>query len=120
VVVLIGIVTALVVPRVWTRTARARRAHARADLQEIAQALERYRLDAGRYPTAAEGLAALAAPAVPGRRRAGGYLPTVPRDPWGTAYVYAPQGSTYVLRSLGADHAPGGDGDDADLDARQG
>jgi general secretion pathway protein G len=118
VLVLIGMVAALAVPRLLGGAARARRARATSDLQTLAQALERYRLDAGTYPPTLDALAA-APVAVAGSAawRAGGYLERVPRDPWGAAYVYTTQENRYVLRSLGADHAPGGDGEDADLDA---
>jgi len=120
VLVLLGLVAALAVPRLLGGAARARRARATSDLQTLAQALERYRLDAGAYPASLDALTAT--PAVVSGSvhwRAGGYLERVPHDPWGTAYVYARRDDRYVLRSLGADHAPGGEGEDADVDAHE-
>ena len=124
VLLLIGLLATLVVPRVMGRTAQARRARASADLEILAQALEGYRLDAGTYPTTDQGLDALVRlpklPLVPARWRPDGYLPRVPHDPWGHDYLYACRdGRHFALRSLGADGQPGGDGEaeDVDLDA---
>jgi general secretion pathway protein G len=121
VVLIIGLLATLVVPRVLGRTTAARQARATAELEIIAQALEGYRLDAGVYPTTAQGLDALVRtpvlPPVPPRWRPDGYLPSVPRDPWANAYDYAcSDGRHFVLRSFGADHAPGGEGENADVD----
>ena len=121
VLVLIGLLATLVVPRVLGRTAEARRVRAAADLQILAQALEGYRLDAGVYPTTGQGLDALVRvptlPPVPARWRPDGYLPSVPRDPWNHTYQYAcVDGRHFTLRSLGADGEPGGEGEAADVD----
>lgn len=121
VLLLIGLLATLVVPRVLGRTAEARRVRAAADLQILAQALEGYRLDAGIYPTTGQGLDALVRqptlPPQPPRWRPDGYLPSLPRDPWDHAYQYAcGDGRHFTLRSLGADSAPGGDGEAADVD----
>jgi len=121
VLVIIGIVAALVVPNVIGRPDEARVAVAGADLKTIAASLEMYRLDNRSYPTAAQGLVALTAmpvdPPVPVNWVSGGYLPTLPADPWGNAYVYLMPGPNgpYELISLGADGAAGGDGVDADI-----
>lgn len=121
VLLVIGLLATLVVPRVLGRTAQARRARAAADLEILAQALEGYRLDAGVYPTTAQGLDALvrlpAAPPPPARWRPDGYLPALPRDPWGRGYAYTSRdGRRFTLRSLGGDGAPGGDGEAADVE----
>jgi general secretion pathway protein G len=121
VLVLIGLLATLVVPRVLGRTAEARRVRAAADIQILAQALEGYRLDAGVYPTTGQGLDALVRvptlPPVPARWRPDGYLPSVPRDPWNRTYQYAcVDGRHFTLRSLGADGEPGGEGEAADVD----
>jgi general secretion pathway protein G len=121
VLVIIGLLAAVVVPRVLGRTAQARRARAAADLEILAQALEGYRLDVGTYPTTAQGLDALvrfpALPPQPARWRPDGYLPAVPRDPWGRPYEYAcPDGRHVSLRSLGSDGEVGGDGEAADVE----
>ena len=80
-----------------------------------------YRLDAGIYPTTGQGLDALVRqptlPPQPPRWRPDGYLPSLPRDPWDHAYQYTcGDGRHFTLRSLGADGAPGGDGEAADVD----
>jgi general secretion pathway protein G len=121
VLVIIGLLAALVVPRVLGRTLQARRARAAADLEILAQALEGYRLDAGTYPTTAQGLDALVRFPVlaprPARWRPDGYLPALPRDPWGHAYAYAcPDGRHVSLRSFGGDGEVGGDGEAADVE----
>ncbi len=121
VVLLLGLLAALVVPRLSGRTLEARRARAAADLHGIAQALEGYRLDAGAYPTTAQGLEALvrapSLPPRPARWRPDAYLLALPRDPWGHDYAYtSPDGRRFTLRSLGGDGEPGGDGEAADVE----
>ena len=121
VLVIIGIVAALIVPNVIGRPDEARRAVAVADLRTIAASLEIYRLDNRRYPTTLQGLAALSAkptdPPEPPNWVEGGYLPTVPMDPWGAAYIYKQPGdnAAYDLVTYGADGAPGGEGTDGDI-----
>jgi general secretion pathway protein G len=121
VLVIIGIVAALVVPNVIGRPDEARVAVANADLRTISASLEMYRLDNRSYPTETQGLTALSQmpsePPLPPNWVAGGYLPQVPTDPWGTPYVYtlAGNGGGYELLSLGADGQPGGDGVNSDL-----
>jgi len=121
VLLIVGLLATLVVPRVLGRTTAARQARAAAELEIIAQALEGYRLDAGVYPTTAQGLDALVhapvLPPRPARWRPDGYLPSLPSDPWGNAYDYScSDGRHFVLRSFGADHVAGGEGEDADVD----
>lgn len=91
---------------------------AKKDIGKISKALGRYMLDNGGYPTNDQGLAALAEkpsrPPVPGNYKSGGYLSSVPEDPWGRAYVYySPglNGGPFSIESLGPDGADGG-GDD--------
>ena len=121
VLVIIGIVAALVVPNVIGRPDEARRAVAEADIRTISASLEMYRLDNRSYPTGVQGLSALsvktALPPLPTVWPEGGYLKSVPLDPWGREYIYRMPGETgaYDLISLGADGAPGGDGVDADI-----
>lgn len=121
VLVIIGIVAALVVPNVVGRPDQARVTVARTDLQSLAASLEIYRLDNRRYPTQAQGLAALVSPPteapLPPNWAQGGYLPRLPQDPWGQDYLYIVPGEAgaYDLISLGADGAVGGEGVDADL-----
>lgn len=122
VVFILGLLATLVAPRLLGRTDDARRAKAMADLKAIEQALNLYRLDAGRYPTTEQGLAALVRPPdrppLPARWNPDGYLDHVPDDPWGHPYVYVSDGARIALRALGADGAEGGEGRDADLDAK--
>ena len=92
VIVILGILAALVVPRVLERPDEARAVAARNDVAAIMQALKLYRLDNQRYPTAEQGLAALVArPSVgppPVNWKPNGYLERLPNDPWGHPYAY--------------------------------
>ncbi len=121
VVVILGILAAVVVPRVMSRPDEARVVRAEQDLRALAAALDLYRLDNLRYPTTEQGLEALTSrPANldPGARwRAEGYIDALPQDPWGGAYKYLSPGQhgPYDLYSLGADGMLGGEGFDADL-----
>lgn len=121
VVVILGILAAVVVPRVMSRPDEARVVKAQQDLRAIGAALDLYKLDNFRYPTTQQGLEALVSKPTgldPGANwREEGYLPALPQDPWGAAYKYLQPGQhgTYDLYSLGADGVPGGDGFDADI-----
>src|ERR1700712_1094599 len=90
VVVIIGILAALVVPKIISRPDEARVIAARQDIASLMQALKLYRLDNRRYPTSEQGLEALvarpAAPPVPPNWKAGGYVERLPKDPWGNPY----------------------------------
>ena len=121
VIVILGILAALVVPKVVGRADDARVTAARQDIAQIMQALNLYRLDNGRYPTQEQGLQALvskpsAAP-VPASWRSGGYLSKMPNDPWKNPYQYANPGLRHDMEvySLGADGKPGGNEFDADI-----
>jgi general secretion pathway protein G len=125
VIVILGILAALVVPRVLSRPDEARAVAAKQDLAVISQALRLYRLDNLRYPSAEQGLSALivkpeTAP-LPPNWKPGGYLERLPKDPWGNAYVYVNPGlhGEIDVLSYGADGKPGGDGLDADLGSWQ-
>lgn len=89
---IIGILAAVIVPQIMNRPGEARVVAAKNDIRSIVSALKLYRLDNGRYPTQAQGLAALVTrpPAGPPAAdwRHGGYLPRVPVDPWGHPYQY--------------------------------
>ena len=121
VVVILGILAAVVVPRVMSRPDEARVVKARQDLRAIGAALDLYKLDNLRYPTTEQGLDALvskpAGLATGARWRNEGYLPRLPQDPWGRPYRYLQPGQhgPYDLYSLGADGVAGGEGYDADL-----
>ena len=121
VVVILGILAALVVPRIMDRPDEAKRVAAKADVMAIVQALKLYRLDNGFYPSSEQGLGALvtrpATPPAPGNWKQGGYLERLPRDPWGSDYQYLAPGvkGEIDVFSLGADKARGGDGNAADI-----
>ena len=122
VVVIIGILAALVVPKVMGRPDQAKVTVARGDLKAIASALEMYRLDNRRYPDTQQGLEALVQrpPSGADNWNPEGYLGRLPIDPWGKPYLYLAPGSKagYDLWSYGADGREGGDALDADLDSR--
>ncbi len=122
VLLMISVVAALIVPNVIGRPDEARVAVAETDMRSIAGALQLYRLDNGRYPTTTQGLLALAerpiSPPVPRTWPTGGYLSSLPVDPWGTPYVYRSGNGQFELVSLGADAAPGGEGVDSDIPLR--
>jgi general secretion pathway protein G len=121
VVAILGILAAIVVPRVMDRPDEAKRVAAKADVAAIVQALKLYRLDNGFYPATDQGLAALvqkpASSPVPGNWKQGGYLERLPRDPWGSDYQYLNPGvkGEIDVFSLGADRARGGEGSGADI-----
>ncbi len=126
VLVIIAIIAALIVPNVIGRPDEARVTVARSDIRTLAASLELYRLDARRYPTTEQGLDALVhrpvLDPVPETWAEGGYLATLPQDPWGNPYIYATPGQSapgqsapFDLISLGADGVAGGDGVNADL-----
>ena len=121
VIVILGVLAALVVPKVMSRPDEARQVAAKQDIGAIGQALKLYRLDNGRYPTTEQGLGALtqkptAAPE-PKNWKPGGYLERLPNDPWGNPYQYANPGThgEIDIWSLGADGQPGGEGVDAEI-----
>lgn len=121
VVVILGILAVLVVPKIISRPDEARVIAARQDIASLMQALKLYRLDNQRYPVTEQGLQALAArpttTPVPGNWKAGGYLERLPNDPWGNPYQYLNPGvhGEIDIFSFGADGAPGGEANDADI-----
>lgn len=120
VVLIIGLLTGIVAPRLLGQIQRSEVTAAKAQLDALDKALQAFRIDMGRYPSDGEGLAALTtAPAGHDGRWRGPYLKgNAPLDPWGSAYQYRALGGggrDFELLSLGRDRAPGGQGDDADL-----
>ena len=121
VVAILGILAALVVPKIMGRPDEARIVAAKQDIAAIKQALNLYRLDNVRYPTTEQGLQALvekpASGPIPNNWKPGGYLERLPNDPWGTPYQYLSPGlrGEVDIYSLGADGAAGGEGNDADI-----
>jgi general secretion pathway protein G len=125
VIVILGILAALIVPRVMDRPDQARTVAARSDIAAIMSALKLYRLDNGAYPSADQGLAALVRKPergdIPRNWKAGGYVEKLPVDPWGIEYLYLNPGirGEVDVFSLGADRKPGGEGYDADIGSWQ-
>jgi general secretion pathway protein G len=121
VVVIIGILGALVVPKLLGRTGESRVTAAKVDIATIMQALKLYKLDNQRYPTTEQGLVALITKPTTGPQangwKTGGYIEKLPKDPWGNAYQYLQPGihGEIDLFSFGADGQPGGEGEDADV-----
>ncbi len=121
VILIIAILAALVVPNLLGRVSQAKRSKAAADCSTIAGLLQSFRLDYDRYPTTEEGLGALRNPPPDpsGLTRPAYSTKEIPLDPWGHPYVYqwpGPLGDdSFSLLSYGADGAPGGDGDNADI-----
>ena len=118
VMVIIGLLAGYVAPRYFAEVGKSEVKVARAQIDAFEKALESYRLDTGRFPTSAQGLAALiAAPSGVNKWR-GPYLKkAVPMDPWGNAYVYKQPGEhgDIDILSWGHDGKLGGTGDDADI-----
>ena len=120
VVMILGILAAIVVPRIMDRPDEAKRVAAKADIAAIVQSLKIYRLDNGAYPSTEQGLLALvqrpATNPVPSNWTKP-YLDRVPKDPWGGDYQYLNPGvkGEIDVFSLGADHARGGEGNAADI-----
>lgn len=118
VVVILGILAAVVVPRFMDRPDEARAVRAKQDIQQIVTALNMYRLDNYAYPSTQQGLQALVSePAGAQNWRQGGYLDRVPRDPWGRDYLYLRPGQHGEIDvwTLGANGQPGGEGADAEI-----
>jgi len=119
VLAIIALVAALIVPNVIGRPDQARVTTANTDIATIASQLTTYRLDNGAYPTTEQGLRALVerttVPPLPSSFPDGGYISTMPQDPWGRDYVYTSDGRSYEIKSLGRDGQPGGEGVDADI-----
>lgn len=121
VIVILGVLAALVVPKIMSRPDEARVVAAKHDISAIGQALKLYKLDNGSYPTTEQGLKALIAKPsvapVPNNWKTGGYLDKLPQDPWGRDYQYLSPGvkGEIDVFSFGADGAVGGEGTDADI-----
>ena len=119
VVLILGLLAALVVPKIVGRTDEARVTKAKADIKAIESALNLFKIDNGFYPTSAEGLTALVqAPPRAKKWSPDGYLDKLPVDPWGAEYLYQSDGRQIIVASLGADGVEGGEGYNADISNR--
>ncbi|MBL0928104.1 MAG: type II secretion system major pseudopilin GspG [Phycisphaerales bacterium] len=122
VVVIIGMLAALVFTNLGRVGSESKVKITRTQIEALATMVERFKLDVGRYPTKEEGLKALVEkPAgVEGWNGPYGGKKTLPKDGWGRDFVYDTDATFgFVIRSLGADSKPGGEGENADLDNRQ-
>jgi general secretion pathway protein G len=123
VIVILGILAGLIIPRIMGRPDEARQTKARIMIEGIETAMKLYRLDNGFYPTTEQGLRALVEAStiqpLPRNWREGGYLEKgkVPKDPWGNDFVYLCPGTQgeFDLISYGADGQPGGEGKNKDI-----
>ncbi len=124
VVVILGILAAVVAPRMMDQPDKAAVVAAKQDLQAIITALNMYKLDNHHYPSTQQGLEALVQRpgGVPEARnwKEGGYLSRLPRDPWGNPYQYLSPGRSgdFEVYTLGKDGQPGGEGYNADIGNR--
>lgn len=125
VIVILGLLAAIVMPRIVGETDKARYGTARAQMRVLEDALKRYKLDNGVYPTTEQGLDALvmkpSTGVIPEQWPEGGYLDKqeIPFDPWGNPYIYISPGQyspDFDLVSWAADGLEGGEGFDADIE----
>ncbi|NQU13775.1 MAG: type II secretion system major pseudopilin GspG [Desulfobacteraceae bacterium] len=125
VIVILGILAGLIIPRIMGRPEEARRMKAVIQMEGLETSLRLYKLDSGSYPSTEQGLQALVeaptAGELPRAWRKGGYLEKgkVPKDPWGNEYVYLSPGLhwDYDLISYGPDGEPGGEGKNEDINS---
>lgn len=127
VVVIIGLLAALVAPKLINRLSESKQKIAKQQIQMISTALDLFRADVGRYPTTEEGLKALVKrpESIPPELWKGPYLKNakLPKDPWGHPYIYygpdseivKSKGYDYLIISYGADGKPGGEGEAKDI-----
>lgn len=118
VVAIIGLLAALVGPRVFGHISKSEVTTAKAQIEALSRALESYRIDLGHLPDATLGLQALVLRPADAPKWHGPYLlKDVPLDPWGHAYQYKIPGTRgeYEIISLGSDGVQGGSGDAADI-----
>jgi len=118
VMVILGLLAALVGPRMFGKVGKSRQKAAKAQIALLETTLDTYRLDVGKYPTTDQGLEALRVKPDDADRWDGPYLAKeVPLDPWGHPYQYQSPGEhgDFDLKSLGADGSEGGEGEDEDV-----
>lgn len=120
VVVILGLLATIIMPRILNRPEQARRVKAKIDIRNIESALALFKMDTGRFPTTSEGLEVLVSnPGIEGWNP-DGYLDKVPSDPWGNRYIYicpGLQSKDYDLESYGKDGEDGGTEDSADVES---
>jgi general secretion pathway protein G len=121
VLVILGVLAAIIAPKIMDRPGEARIIAARQDISSLVQALKLYRLDNIRYPSTEQGLQSLVTKPsiepIPNNWKSGGYLERLPKDPWGNPYLYLNPGRNGEIDvfSWGPDGQTGGEGKDADI-----
>ena len=122
VVVILGILATMVAPQILGRADDARITKAKADIVSLESALDLYQLDNYVYPTTSQGLESLASKPSespePRNYKHGGYVKSLPKDPWGYEYLYLNpgiKGGIYDIYTLGADGEEGGEGANSDI-----
>ena len=118
VMVILGLLAALVGPRMFGKVGKSRQKAAKAQISLLETTLDTYKLDTGKYPTTEQGLHALRVKPDGVERWDGPYLPKeIPLDPWGHVYDYRSPGEhgDYDITSYGADGASGGQDEDEDI-----
>ncbi|MCK5541760.1 MAG: type II secretion system major pseudopilin GspG [Desulfobacterales bacterium] len=118
VMVILGLLAALVGPRMFGKVGKAKQKAAKAQISLFETSLDTYRLDIGKYPTTDHGLKALRVKPDDMEKWDGPYLPKdIPADPWGNEYVYISPGEQgdFDIISMGADGNQGGEGEDMDI-----
>lgn len=116
--ILAGLV-AMVAPNIIGEAGAARVKTAKAEMANISQALDMYKLDNFSYPSTSQGLEALVSKPSgspePKNYKSGGYMKKLPVDPWGNPYEYFSKSGKFEIVSFGADGEEGGEGDNADI-----
>ncbi|OAI09862.1 type II secretion system protein GspG [Methylomonas koyamae] len=118
---IIAMLAGIVGPQVMKHMGASKTKAARVQIEDLAAALDMYKLDEGRYPTTQQGLAALVEKPAEAKRWNGPYLrkDKIPQDPWNQEYhyVFPGQHGKFDLFSLGADEKEGGEGEDQDINS---
>lgn len=123
VVVILGILAGIVVPRLLDEPEKARRTKAQIQIRSFEEALASFKLDNSFFPSTEQGLQALVEKPttgkIPNHYREKGYIKKIPLDPWENDYVYLSPGihDDFDIISYGPDNAAGGEGDDADVNS---
>ncbi|MBW1940478.1 MAG: type II secretion system major pseudopilin GspG [Deltaproteobacteria bacterium] len=125
VIVILGILASLIVPRLMGRTDDAKIVKAKIQIESLETALKLYKLDNGMYPDTEQGLQALVEPPdtgiLPKKWKKGGYLEKgrVPKDPWGNEFIYLSPGvhDDFDIISYGADGVSGGEDKNSDINS---
>jgi general secretion pathway protein G len=121
VIVILGILAAVVVPRIMDRPDAARVTKAKQDIRTLEGSLNLYKLDNFQYPSTDQGLEALVSQPSgspePRNWKQGGYVDRLPKDPWGNDYQYLNPGvnGAIDIYTLGADNQQGGEAANADV-----